>query len=328
MPSSRKMLLTMVAVATLGLQAQAQEETTGSASSKVDEAAVAQILLDRVSFSPGAIDGLPDGVRTRNALSAFQKANDLEVTGKINDETMQALKKAWPEPPITEYTISKEDVDGPFAEEIPDDWKKLSKMDRLSYKSVEEKLAEKFHVTQEYLRQLNPDAQWKEGQKLTVPNVKQFVPPANENDDSAEKDQAKKGEADKIVISGKEKSLQVLSKDAKVLFYGPITPGSEDLPLPSGTLDVKGVAKSPKYYFNPEVIKEADVKEKLTIPPGPNNPVGVVWIDLSKDNYGIHGTPEPSKIGYTTSHGCVRLTNWDAMEVAGLVKNGMKVEFK
>jgi lipoprotein-anchoring transpeptidase ErfK/SrfK len=298
-------------------------------SSEKDEAATYQILLDKAGFSPGSIDGKwgDDSGRTRLALKAFQQEAGLEATGKASDETSQALEeRAGGGELFTEYQITEADAKGPFAPELkPGDWKQMAEMDRLSYRSLEEKLGERFHSDPDYLKQLNPGKKLAAGETIKVPAVKPLEIPAS---DDAPKPKSEGGEqASELVISGSEKTLRVIGDGGKLLFFAPITPGSEALPLPSGEEEVTAFDVNPKYYFDPEKIPSADLKEKKTIPPGPNGPVGVLWIDLSKDGYGIHGTPEPEKIGYTTSHGCVRLTNWDIIKVAGYVNKGTKVRF-
>lgn len=304
-------------------------QTSPSAKADLSEAGQYQILLDKADFSPGSIDGKwgEENSRTGRALKAFQRANDLEANGKASDETMKALQKATQQKEaanlLTTYTISEDDAKGPFADEIPDDWKKLSEMEKLSYTSLDEMLGEKFHSDPAFLKELN-STELKAGAQILVPNVKKFqVPSESDDGDKFYKDT----KASKVEVSGEDKSITVKSEDGKVLYYAPITPGSDDLPLPTDTLEVNALDVMPKYYFDPEVIKGADADKKLQLAPGPNSPVGVVWIDLSKDGYGIHGTSAPEKIGYTTSHGCVRLTNWDAAAVAKLVKQGMSIEF-
>lgn len=302
----------------------AQEEQTTSSGEMA--AADVQIMLDQVNFSPGSIDNLwGDGSsRTNRALAAFQQANGLEATGQINDKTLQALQgKSGNKPLTTTYQITEADAKGPFAESIPDDWKEKSQMERLPYTSLAELLGERFHVDPEYLKKLNPGVSFAAGETIKVPNVEPFSVPS---DKDTSKIVSGKG-GSRVIVSEPDKSLTVKDGSGQTLYYAPITPGSEKLPLPSGTFSVKAFDVSPVYYFSPDVIKEAETKENLKIPPGPNNPVGVVWIDLSKEHYGLHGTPEPEKIGYQTSHGCVRMTNWDALAVANLIEKGAEVEF-
>src|SRR6185436_15437420 len=112
----------------------------------------------------------------------------------------------------------------------------------------------------------------------------------------------------------------LLDSSGKTFAHFPASTGSKHDPLPLGSWKIQGVARNPVFHYNPQLFWDANPKHgKAKIPPGPNNPVGVVWIDLSKPHYGIHGTPEPSKVGKTESHGCIRLTNWDVAELATAV---------
>jgi lipoprotein-anchoring transpeptidase ErfK/SrfK len=272
-----------------------------------------QVQLDRAGFSPGIIDGKP-GSNTKKALSAFQEAHDLPVTGNLDAATWESLAAAGSGPTIGEYAISQEDADGPFTPQIPEDMLEKTKLPGLYYTSVLEALSERFHATPEFLKRLNPQARFAAGERIKVPNVRGAIA-------------AESGDV-RVVVSKANGTLTV-DRGGDVLFFAPVTSGSEHDPLPIGDWKVNGVAKNPTFNYNPDLFWDADpTHTKAKVPAGPNNPVGVVWIDISKEHYGLHGTPEPRTIGRSESHGCVRLTNWDALTLASLVKPGTPVLFR
>ena len=274
-----------------------------------------QVALDRAGFSPGEIDGR-GGPKTRLALSSFQKSVNLQPTGVVNEETLAALSA--PAEPVLTYTITPQDVAGPFIGEMPGDMMESSKLPALNYTTALEALAEKFHASPTLLKTLNPEATWAAGETIKVPDVEPFELPSK----------AVKGAAGaiEVVISGAAKSLVVRDAAGKVLMHAPVTTGSSKDPLPIGDWKVTGVAWNPTFNYNPDLFWDANpAHAKAKIPPGPNNPVGVVWVDINKPHFGLHGTPEPSTIGRTESHGCIRLTNWDATKLGRLVSPGTKV---
>jgi lipoprotein-anchoring transpeptidase ErfK/SrfK len=280
-------------------------------------AADLQILLDRAGFSCGVIDGQP-GSNTRKALAAFQEAYDLEVTGSPDALTLQNLQAASGGEPWLEYVLTPEDLAGPFVPNLPADLEEQAKLPALGYTSPLEMLSERFHSTPDLLRASNPEARFAAaGEKIRVPNV---VRPALEAPGEAQ---------DVRIVVSQEDSTLTVERGTDVLFFAPVSAGSRHDPLPLGEWKVKGVARNPDFHYNPALFWDADPSHsKATIKPGPNNPAGVVWVDITRDHYGIHGTPSPEKVGKTESHGCVRLTNWDAMTVAGLVKPGTPVLFR
>jgi len=271
----------------------------------------AQILLSRAHFSCGEIDG-QFGSNFQKALSAFQAERKLPVSGDLDAATWAALNTDAAAP-LIEYTITPEDLKGPFVP-IPADVQEQAKLPRLGYTSPLEMMGEKFHSSPALMQALNPGATFDQaGQQVKGPNVL-VLPPAS---------------AAHIVISKSESSVRAYDASGVLLAFYSATIGSEHDPLPLGEWKINGVAREPKFHFNPDLFWDAKKSaDKATLPPGPNSPVGLVWIDISKDHYGIHGTPEPSKVGHTTSHGCIRLTNWDALELAAIVRPSLPATLK
>jgi len=265
----------------------------------------AQVLLDRAHFSIGEIDGVM-GTNALHAVAGFRAARGLPSGNSIDAEVWKALN-VDSAPALVEYALSENDVKGPFVP-IPADMMAKAKLTRLGYASPLEGIAEKFHISPALLQKLNPGKSFKDpGQKIFVSNVSAVL----------------EAKAARVIVSKSDSIVKVLDDAGKVIAQYPATSGSEHDPLPIGEWQITGVFKNPKFNYNPDLFWDANPKDtKASIPAGPNNPVGVVWIDISKEHYGIHGTPSPALIGHAESHGCIRLTNWDALELAGMVAKG------
>jgi lipoprotein-anchoring transpeptidase ErfK/SrfK len=340
----------------------------------------AQVVLDRLGFSPGVIDG-KTGISTKNALKAFQEANSLPMSGDMDDATKQALSR-WTDITATRVVTIPEDFAIGRFEKIPDDAAEQAKMTRLGYESLDEKLAERFHTTMDALKMLNPNgmpataapaagatpaataspsptptatatatkpasgastvasagpvSMFKAGQQIRVPNIgADFIDAKAETDDDWRETLRMLGvgtdqpEAARIVADKSDSTLKAYDAQDKLIAAFTITSGSQHDPLPLGDWKILGIAYNPPFAYDPSLFWDvADSEEKQQLPPGPNGPVGVVWIDLSKEHYGIHGTPHPETIGRAESHGCVRLTNWDAARLAEMVSQKTKVLFQ
>jgi lipoprotein-anchoring transpeptidase ErfK/SrfK len=271
----------------------------------------AEVLLARAHFSPGVIDG-QDGGNLQNAIGAFETAHGLPVDGKMDGEVWAALAKDT-QPALTDYVITAEDVKGPFLAKIPTDMAEMAKLDALGFTSPVEELAERFHMDEALLKTLNPTVDFAvAGSKIVV---------------AALGPDRLKAPVTRIEVDKTKRQIRAYGADVLLAVY-PATVGSTERPAPEGDWAVRTVASNPTYTYDPSRLTFGKTGEgKLTIKPGPNNPVGSTWIDLTKDTYGIHGTPDPRLVGKTASHGCVRMTNWDVRQLSQAVKKGTKVAF-
>jgi lipoprotein-anchoring transpeptidase ErfK/SrfK len=270
-----------------------------------------QVLLDRARFSPGVIDGLA-GANVAQAVRVFRKAHDLPGGDSIDRALLAKLQEVAPGPILVRRSITEADLGGPYIAAVPTSFVEQAKLERVGYTSAEEALAERFHMSETLLRALNPGVELgRAGAEILV---------------VASRTGKIAGEVARVEVDKTASAVNVYDAQRRLLASYPATIGSADMPTPQGSMQVEAVATDAAYYFDPEKLKFGPDK-RLQINPGPNNPVGGVWIDLTEEGYGIHGAPDPKLIRKTASHGCVRLTNWDAQELAQAVKPGVLVEF-
>lgn len=275
------------------------------------EVTALQVFLDREGFSPGVIDGRK-GSNVTKAIEAWQLATGQTLDPNDTDWILEQLHLNGGMP-FTTYEITAADAAGPYVASIPDDYAHKAALPALSYTSTVEMLAERFHMDEAYLKEMNP------GVDFTIPGT--LVKVINVG-------QPKKAKVAKILADKARKQLLAYDETGALIAAYPASIGSADTPSPSGTVTVERIAFNPNYTYNPKInFQQGENNKVLTLQPGPNGPVGTIWIALSKPTYGIHGTPEPSKIGKTQSHGCIRLTNWDATELAKMTSQGVTVEF-
>ena len=271
----------------------------------------AQVMLNNLHASPGAIDG-KSGKNFLKALAAYQQIQALPVTGELDKQTWDSLLKNQKTAAFGAYQITTEDIKGPYVKSIPRNYALQSKMRGLYYTRVTEMLGEKFHIDEDFLKQINPKVNFKKvGETILVPIVRNDLP-----QDIA------------LIIAHKPaRQLYLYNHLNQMVASFPATIGGSGTPSPKGTHKVIKVAPNPVYGYNPKNFVQGSNRKKLALPPGPNGPVGNIWIALSKPTFGIHGTPNPSLISKTASHGCVRLTNWDANDLGSKVQNGTVVKF-
>jgi lipoprotein-anchoring transpeptidase ErfK/SrfK len=272
----------------------------------------AQVLLDRAGASPGVIDGIYGG-NVAKAIAAVETVLGLQVDGALDRQVWAALGGDEAPDVLVQYTITQQDADYPFLSAIPSDYAEQAKLSALGFTSPEEMFGERFHMDVKLLAALNPNANLRQAGTTIIVTAVEGQPIT--------------GKIARIDADKARRQLRAYDSANRLVVAYPATIGSSDNPSPSGDHQVNTVAPNPIYYYNPANFVQGKNTTRLELPPGPNNPVGTMWIDLSEPSYGIHGTPEPSRIDKTGSHGCIRLTNWDAEELATLVQPGVVVSF-
>ncbi|MCT2559803.1 L,D-transpeptidase family protein [Tsuneonella sp. YG55] len=275
------------------------------------ETVALQVMLDRSRHSPGVIDGYMGG-NTRRAIRYYRQANGLPSGDRVDKPLLRSLVETQSGDIFRQYAITEEDLARSF-DDNPQGFEEMAKRDRIGYETPLEMFAERFHMDRDFLAALNPEADFTQaGTRIVI---------------VSHGDETLSADLDRIEVRKADNTVALFDGEGALVASYPSTIGSDEFPSPSGDMEVRAVAPEATYYFSPEG-REWGPDKRLKIPPGPNNPVGGIWVDLTKEGYGIHGSPDPQMVGKRTSHGCVRLTNWDAHEVAGAVEKGVRVVFR